>query len=103
MLKIFIPSAFKLTNIFPAEAASSSRAVGVQVSISKVTLLVEPQSTLVIIHYLLPVGTFSSLILKPLHFRYKTVAFPLLLWDNPDRVGVTEEAEKLTLVACQRS
>lgn len=48
----------KLTYILPTEASSSSRTIRVQVAISEVTLLVEPQTTLVIIHYLLPVGTF---------------------------------------------
>lgn len=64
LLRIFTPSSFKLTDIFPTEAASSSRTVRVQVPVSEVTLLVEPQTPLVIIHYLFPVGTFSSLSLN---------------------------------------
>lgn len=63
VLRIYIPSSHKLTNIFPTEAASSSRAIRVQVAVSKVTLLVEPQTPLVIIHYLLPVGTMLKEIL----------------------------------------
>lgn len=51
----------ELTNIFPTEATGSPRAVRVQVSVSEVTLLVEPQTTLVFIHYLLPVLTVSFL------------------------------------------
>lgn len=51
----------KLTDIFPAEAASSTRPVGVQVSVSEVTLLIDPQAALVIIHHMLPTLTLMSL------------------------------------------
>lgn len=67
---------FKLTHIFPTEAASSSRAVRVQVAVGKVTLLVEPQPTLVIVHYLLPVGTFYILVSQ---FKYQTQDIHLVL------------------------
>lgn len=59
LMSLCAPSSLKLTDVFPAEAASSSGTIGVQVSISEVTLLVEPQATFVIIQYLLPVGAFS--------------------------------------------
>lgn len=62
VLWVFIPSSCELTNIFPAEASSSSRAIRVQVAISEVTLLVEPQTAFVIIHYLLPVETTPVMI-----------------------------------------
>lgn len=54
------PFEMKLTDILPTEAAGSARPVGVQVSVSEVALLVDPQATLVIIHYVLPVLTLKS-------------------------------------------
>lgn len=54
------PFEMKLTDILPTEAASSAWPVGVQVSVSKVALLVDPEATLVIIHYVLPVLTLKS-------------------------------------------
>lgn len=57
---VLIPSIYKLTHVFPAELASSSGGVGVKVAVSEVTLLVDPQLALVIIHDLLPVGTIPD-------------------------------------------
>lgn len=54
------PFEMKLTDILPTEAAGSARPVGVQVSVSEVALLVDPEATLVIIHYVLPVLTLQS-------------------------------------------
>lgn len=50
----------KLTDIFPTEAAGSAWPVGMQVSVSEVALLVDPQATLVVIHHVLPVLTLKS-------------------------------------------
>lgn len=47
----------KLTDIFPTEAAGSSRPVGMQVSVSEIALLVDPQAPLVIVHDVLPILT----------------------------------------------
>lgn len=49
----------RLTNVFPTEASSSPRTIRVEIAISEVALLVEQETTLVLIQHLLPVGTFS--------------------------------------------
>lgn len=79
LFQAFKPSSScKHTYVFPAEATSSSGTIRVQVSISQVALLVQPQATLVIIQNLLPLRTTDIFFFKFQTNFYISRFFPVV-------------------------